>query len=261
MDAHDTVTDIRTMPLIQLGTLSVSRLVMGSNPFFGISHRDKPTDEAMRAYFTPERLRSFLDEAADLGVNAVAAPVYPNWILFWTQYRSSGGRLAHWVAQPDPPGRVAEAIDEAARAGASAVFVQGARVDEMFAEGRYDVLKSWLDQIRAHGLPAGLASHKTDTFLTLQDADIVPDFYFQCLFTPRSYQLPERREALAVVRQLPRPVVVYKVLGAGRHGAAESFRAVLQGIRPTDGLCVGMYPPDNPAMLRENVDYVLTGIE
>jgi len=247
------------LPEIELGNLKVSRLILGSNPFFGYSHRGKEADAEMRAYFTPERLAQLLDDAARVGMTAVAAPVYPQWTAFWGRYRDEGGKLATWIAQPDQSDRIPDLIDEAAHAGAAAIFVQGARVDEQFAEGRMDVLREWVERIRDLGLPAGLASHRTDTHLAVEHARIPTDFYFQCLFRPHSYRPSERVEALAAIRRLPKPVVAYKVLAASRLAAGPAFRAVMGGLRPTDGVCVGMYPPDNPAMLEENVRWVCGG--
>jgi len=244
------------LPGIMLGKLKVSRLILGSNPFFGYSHRGKEADAEMRAYFTPQRLAAFLDDAARVGITAVAAPVYPRWTEFWRRYRDEGGRLPAWIAQPDQSDHIPDLIDEAARTGAAAISVQGARVDEQFAQGRMDVLRQWVERIRDLGLPAGLASHRTDTHLAVEDAGIPTDFYFQCLFKPHSYRPSERVEALAAIRRLPKPVVAYKVLAASRFAAGPAFRAVMGDLRPTDGVCVGMYPPDNPAMLEENAAWV-----
>ena len=41
------------LPTIQLGTLRVSRLILGSNPFFGFAHRGgRRLAERMKAYYT-----------------------------------------------------------------------------------------------------------------------------------------------------------------------------------------------------------------
>src|SRR5690349_2305438 len=68
------------LPAIRLGSMEVSRILLGSNPFFGFSHTSAELDSAMREYFTDQRITALLDEAAGLGITAVVAPVYPRWI-------------------------------------------------------------------------------------------------------------------------------------------------------------------------------------
>jgi hypothetical protein len=105
------------LPTIKLGKLSVSRLILGSNPFFGFSHQSQELDEEMRRYHTSERIKMVLDQAADHGINAVAAPPYEHWIKLFQEYIKSGGKLRIWIAQPDsPPEQMKDAIAAAARA-------------------------------------------------------------------------------------------------------------------------------------------------
>jgi len=60
------------MPMIKLGNLSVSRVFLGSNPFFGFSHGNpQASGKEMREWYTDDRIMAVLDEAADLGINAV----------------------------------------------------------------------------------------------------------------------------------------------------------------------------------------------
>ena len=65
------------MPKIRLGHVEVSRLILGTNPFFGYAHRDGDAGRQMKDYYTDQRIMQVLDEAADLGVTAVSAPPVP----------------------------------------------------------------------------------------------------------------------------------------------------------------------------------------
>ena len=44
------------MPTIKLGTLEVSRLLLGSNPFFGFAHKPGDVGRRMRQYYTSQRV-------------------------------------------------------------------------------------------------------------------------------------------------------------------------------------------------------------
>ncbi len=237
---------------IRLGKLEVSRLVLGSNPFFGFAHGHGSPKE-MRAYYTDRRIMDVLDQAAGVGITAVAAPPYPRWVRLFNQYLKKGGRLRVWIAQPDPaPGRMKQAIADAAKGGAKAIFIQGARVDEQFAAGRFDVLREWLEHIRSFSLPAGMASHRPDVHLAAEKKKLPTDFYFQCFFKPGSYRDEERAKAVAAIRRIDKPVVGYKILAAGRRPPEQAFAYAFRHLRAKDGVCVGVYPPPKPDMIRED---------
>ena len=44
------------MPTIRLGHVEVSRLILGSNPFFGYAHQDGDLGRQMQEYYTDERI-------------------------------------------------------------------------------------------------------------------------------------------------------------------------------------------------------------
>src|SRR5512136_2739892 len=81
------------LPTVRLGTLEVSRLILGSNPFWGYSHKSAALDEEMRRHHTDERIVQILDEAAACGLTAVASPPEERWRTLWMRYKAGGGRL------------------------------------------------------------------------------------------------------------------------------------------------------------------------
>ena len=61
------------MQTAQIKHLTVSRFILGSNPFSGFSHQSRETDQAMRHYFTSARIKAVLREAESLGINTIIA--------------------------------------------------------------------------------------------------------------------------------------------------------------------------------------------
>ena len=239
---------------IRLGPLDVSRLILGSNPFYGFSHQSKKLSEEMVAYYSDERIAAVLDEAASHGVTAVASPPYDRWIRLFSDYLTRGGKLRTWIAQPDgKPADMTGQISTAVKAGAKAVFVQGARGDAEFARGRLGVVGDWVEHIKSLDVPAGMASHRPDVHLEAEKRQFPTDFYFQCFYNPRQgYREQDRQKAVAAIQQIAKPVVAYKILGAGRVPAAEGFGFALRHIRGKDGLCVGMFPKHDPDQIEED---------
>lgn len=126
-------------------------MFLGSNPFFGYAHRNpQATGAEMRQWYTPERIMAVLDEAAELGINAVWTPCRADWIRLWNEYKDRGGKLEHWIAQPDRL-PMNEEIKGAISNGSTAVCIQGIKVDNEIKAGRWDVVRGWLELIKSAG--------------------------------------------------------------------------------------------------------------
>ena len=82
------------LPTIRLGALEVSRLILGSNPFWGYSHKSAQLDQEMRDFHTDARITQILDEAAECGVTAIASPPDERWRAIWVL---TGSRATAWT--------------------------------------------------------------------------------------------------------------------------------------------------------------------
>ncbi|MCX6569558.1 MAG: hypothetical protein NT147_11015 [Candidatus Aminicenantes bacterium] len=247
------------LPTVRLGTLEVSRLILGSNPFWGYSHKSAQLDEAMRRHHTDERIIQILDEAASCGLTALASPPDERWTKLWTRYQESGGRLKIWISQcHGNPEQMHAEIDRSVKAGAKAIFIQGARVEEQFGKGNFDILRSWIDHIREAGLPAGAAAHWPEVHPELVRRKFPLDFYFQCMYNAsktNDFSAAEREKAVATIAQLDKPVIAYKILAAGRLAAGEGFEYAFNHIKRKDGVCVGIYAQNAIDQIRQNATY------
>jgi len=248
------------LPKIKLGPLKVSRLILGSNPFFGFAHQPGNVGDRMNAYYTDDRIMAVLDEAAAQGITAVAAPPFKRWIDLYKRYLDRGGKLRTWISQPDgPPEGMKDEIALSVKAGARAVFVQGHRVEQQFEAGTFDVARGWVEHTKSLGVAAGLASHRPDVHLEAERRGFPADFYFQCFYNVAHgdhFVDEDRTKAVATIRQVAKPVIGYKILAAGRNQAVEAFEFAFRPIRPKDGVCVGVFPKDQPDQIAQNAALV-----
>jgi hypothetical protein len=244
------------MPTIKLGGLAVSRLILGSNPFFGFDHGNpQASGKEMTDFYTDDKIKAVLDAAADQGVTAVWVPCYERWIKVWNEYRQGGGKLKVWIGQPDrlPMDReIMAAVDN----GAKAVCIQGAQIDGHIAGGKWDVVRGWLELIKKNGLPAGMATHTATAHLQAEEKGLPTDFYHQTMYRPDDYVKEGLEESFATIAKLAKPVVGYKVLGAGRFAPKDALPVVLKRLKAKDGICLGMFPKktdeiaENAALVR-----------
>jgi hypothetical protein len=230
------------LPTINLGKLEVSRLILGSNPFFGFEHGNpQASGDEMREYYTEERIMAVMDQAAEHGITAVWTPCYENWVRVWNRYREKGGKLKVWIAQPDRLPMERE-IKTAVKNGSKAIAIQGICIDDQVNNGKWDVVRGWLELIKSHGLPAGMATHRATTHLEAEEHGLPTDFYHQTLYRPDDYVREGLEESLATIEKLRKPVVAYKVLGAGRILPKDALPDVFKRLKPKDGICVGVFP-------------------
>jgi hypothetical protein len=125
-------------------------------------------------------------------------------------------------------------------------------------------------KIKNAGLLAGIAGHTPAVFKWAKENLDVD--YFMCSYynpIPRENNashvhgfdeqfLPEDRDAMvAIIKDLPKPVIHYKVLAAGRTEPSEAFAFVKQHLRVNDAACVGIYPQAKGDMLAEDIALLL----
>ena len=247
------------LPTVRLGKLEVSRFILGSNPFWGYSHKSKALDEEMKRFHTDERIMQILDEAAECGVTTLASPPDERWVRLWARYLDRGGRLKTWISQcHGMPEQMLTEIDRSVKGGAKAIFIQGARVEEQYDAGRFDTLRSWVDRVKEAGLPAGCAAHNPEIHPELERRKFPTDFYYQCFYyvsRSEDYPAAEREKAVATILKIEKPVIAYKILAAGRLPASEGFEYAFNHIRRKDGVCVGIYAQKAIDQIRQNATY------
>lgn len=248
-----TAAEPSVLPKIKLGTLEVSRLILGSNPFWGYAHQPGDVGRQMTEFYTDQRIGEVLDQAAELGVTTVACPPDRRWIDLYKRYLDRGGKMRIWIAQAHgSPEKIPEEITRAVKAGAQAVFIQGHRAEDAFAQGKADVVRGWIEHIKSHNVPAGMAAHRPDVHLAAEKAGFPTDFYYQSFFIPDTYRPEDRQKAVETIGQLAKPVIGYKILAAGRLKPEEAFRFAFEHLKPKDGVCVGIFPKNKPDMLAED---------
>lgn len=251
---------------VHLGHVPVSRFIIGGNPFSGFSHSTVARDRAMVDYYTMERVKSDLRLAMESGVTAHLGRA-DNFIMrVLREHWNEGGWLT-WIAQTCPHvGTIMHGVLNALHGHARCCFVHGGEMDHRVHHRDTGDVVDAIKAIKDSGMAAGVAGHHADTIRWAAD-HLDVDFFMTCYYNPsdrrrqalRDYgdeeqYLEEDREAMcALIQELPKPAIHYKVLAAGRHGPREAFARVAEAYRPGDAVCVGVYTQDNPAMIREDV--------
>ncbi|MBI4558730.1 MAG: hypothetical protein HY706_14205 [Candidatus Hydrogenedentes bacterium] len=253
--------------LVKLGEVTVSRFIVGANPIGGYAHQTWQRDEEMRDWYTMERVKELyrLTEAAGVTTHLARADEFI--VRALREYRNEGGELI-WIAQTCPGvGSIRHGVNNARAGKARCCFIHGGEMDYRVARGETADVFGAIRMIKDLGMAAGVAGHRTDTIQWAAD-NLELDFFMTCYYNPddrtrqtaRDYHLeeyygPEDRDAMcALVQQLPRPAIHYKVLAAGRNDPKEAFDYVATAYRPGDAVCVGIFTKEGAGMVQEDVD-------
>jgi hypothetical protein len=254
------------MQTVQFGNATVSRMILGGNPFSGFSHQNPERDREMLQWYTTARIKATMRDAETLGINTFLGRADRHVRRTLQEYWHEGGAI-QWFAQTAPEfaslsGNIGGAIDT----GAKAVYLHGGQMDFLLAQGQLDVAVNAIAQIKDAGVAAGVAGHKPQVHLWA-NANLDVDFHMCSYYnpTPRDknaahvpgttevFDDADRAAMTDIIPQLRAPVIHYKIFAAGRKDPKEAFAFVAQHLRPQDAVCIGVFPKDKADMLAEDV--------
>jgi hypothetical protein len=284
---------MHSLPTVPLGPHSITRLIVGGNPFCGNSHYSRAADQEMRDYYTAEQVVDVLARCQAAGINTVQARGDYHRVLYWMElFRRQGGAL-HWIAQTASEMHdVFQNIRILAAAGAMGIYHHGTRTDYYWQQGQIDRVQDYLKCMRDSGVQVGLGTHLPEVIEYAEEKGWDVDFYMACMYNlsrkPREsalvlqaqgdagaqrdpsqvndeeYLAEDRARMCAVVRQTPKTCLAFKILAASRNCATQAdvraaFEYAFAHIKPQDAVVVGMYPKyvDQVAL---NVEHTLHAI-
>ncbi len=256
-----------TLRKVRIGTVEVTRLAIGGNPFSGFSHQGPDRDKEMRRYYTVERIKRALHRAEEAGINTFFGRADNHIMRMLEEYWAEGGRIQWFAQTASEIGDYVANISSAASCGARAVYLHGGVADFYIQNQQTEHFAKALGHARSLGLPAGLAGHRLETHCWARD-HITPDFQLCCYYDPipreksphhvaGDYEVFDPRHRDAVVGLIPSlrwPVVHYKVLAGGRTPAREAFQYAAPHVRPQDVVLVGFHLGDDEDIIGKTVE-------
>src|SRR3954466_11973133 len=81
------------LPTVKFGKTEITRLILGSNPFYGYSHFNRTLDQCMREWYTQDRRMGGLPAAERNGVNAWQVHYDTQAMDDFARFRREGGKM------------------------------------------------------------------------------------------------------------------------------------------------------------------------
>ncbi len=266
------------LPTVKFGNAQITRLIIGSNPFYGYSHFNMILDRTMREWYTQEQKMKVLHRCEQFGIRTWQLHYNDQPLEDFKRYRAEGGKmnlilLADFALMKDLT-LLPKVVKEMAPLG---IGHHGNRTDERFRNGEMGKVREFLKAVRDTGVMVGLSAHNPEVFDMVENQGWDIDYYQTCLYrvsrTPEEarkvlgespvgeiYLEKDPERMCKVIRQSRKPCLAFKVLGAGRsinspQAVEAAFRFALTNIKPTDAIIVGMFPVYRDEV-RENTELV-----
>lgn len=165
------------------------------------------------------------------------------------------------------------------------IALAGSLTDVLWKEGEIEKTRDFLKKIRDAGVQVGVSTHMPEVIEYIDEEGWDVDFYLASL-----YQFEKSREEvlriesevpldvdrigsmqLILPSELPRmcdtinktskTCIAFKIFAAGRVSTtpkqvSDTFEYVFKHVKPTDAVCVGMYPRFHKNMVKENTGLV-----
>lgn len=272
------------LPTVKFGPVRITRLIVGSNPLYGYSHFNQILDRHMREWMTPERRRETVQRALAAGVDT--------WQTHWSALsmedcdalRAANPELKWFLLSMRELHADPALLAEAVRRKPIGIAHHGNMTDDLFREGRSNDVREFTKRVRDTGVMVGVSTHNPLVVENIESRGWDVDYYMTCFYQVsrtreearalmngeaplgETYLERDPERMTAVIRQVSKPCLAFKILGAGRAGFSteqveRAVRFALANIKPTDAVIMGMYPrfKDEPRENAEIVRRVLNG--
>jgi hypothetical protein len=268
------------IPKMKLGNVEIGRMVLGVNPLYGWAHYNNNFSNAMRDWYTQDKVCEVMHRANAFGINAlnyVNAKRAPSDLA---RFEAEGGKM-NLIVQVCAPDDAAALYKEHKPL---AMHRQGEVVDIAYRVRTMDTVREWCKRVRDLGALVGVGTHKPEVIELVEEQGWDVDFYAGCVYNrtrteeelrqilngqllemPREvYLQSDPARMYKVMRQTTKICFAFKILAAGRiegNSVEQAFRTAFLSIKPIDGVFVGMYPR-NKDEVKENAEIVhkiLTG--
>ena len=235
------------VPMTSIGGVEVSRIVCGSNPFFGFSHFSAAKDNWLRKYFDIPRIVEVMAKCAEFGVNCVLSCPDPRMHEAIQELERQTGHHMVWMCTPwTQEVDLSEGIKWCADHGAEICMPHTCWTDSRLnvAKNQIDGLEPYLEQIRSLGMVPGLSTHRPEVVLVGDAAGYDIETYIQPFNVDGFLCAVETDWVGKIIRGTPKPVVCIKPLAAGRVMPEAGLGFVFRNNKPKDTVAIGFLSPE-----------------
>ena len=246
------------MPMTVIGGHKVSRLMCGSNSFFGFSHISAARDAWIRRTFTDELVTEVMVAGAKLGVNCFISGPLDRFVRIREAIEKATGVHTVWFATPG--GANLEELKDGIRKTAD-LGAEFCMPHTCWTEAYLDVANMKIhgypeaaELIRKLGMVPGLSNHRPESLRVCMKQKYDCETLTLPFNSAGFLCSVETDWTARLIQDCPIPIISIKPLASGRLMPPTGFSFVYQHIKPTDTVAVGVLSAEE---LEEDVKLAL----
>ncbi|HZJ57651.1 MAG TPA: hypothetical protein VFD89_05355 [Clostridia bacterium] len=262
---------IKQFPRTEVGGVSLSRMIIGTNWILGYSHTTVAADNLIKKrHDTPEKIANMLEVFLESGVDTIMGPFVNSPILAdavkAAEDRTGKGMIivdTPIINVDDTPEARAEAektIAASKKLGTTFCLPHHSSVEELVNKNKKTIerLPDYLAMVRDHDMIPGLSCHMPElvVYSDLNDYDV--ETYIQ-LYNCMGFLMQVEVEYIhKVIWQAKKPVMTIKPMAAGRVSPFVGLTFSWHTIRPCDMVTIGCFTPEEAA---EDIEISMAALE
>ncbi len=241
-------------PRTDVGGVSLSRLIIGTNWFLGYSHTSRAKDVFIKYYQTRENIAEILAVFMKAGVDTIMGMPEPILCDAIADAEARSGRAAKLILTPHfniiaggPPEGEPERVFDQCKAMGATVCMPHQCVTDSLIDRMHNTIRdidTYTRMIRERNMLPGLSTHMPEA-ITIADAigaDV--DTYIQLYNAAGFLMQLEADWVMRVIKNAKKPVMTIKPLAAGRLLPPVGLAFVWNTIRDQDMVTIGTTTPD-----------------
>jgi len=237
------------MKQVAIGNLLFSKVLCGTNAFWGHSHFSEARSAEYERRFDDETIARVIQRGIDLGVNAVESCANERLAAILAGLREKNGTPIHLVGstrldETSPMKSHQEKVAFLIEQRAAICVIHAQFLDRPRKGDSIGGLKPLIEKIHEAGLLAGISTHQVTTVELCEKQNYGIDTYLFPLnlsgFVYPGYEGTETvQERIDVVRNTPKPFILIKTLGAGRIPPDAGLQFIAENAKPDDLVSIG----------------------
>jgi len=258
-----------TFPRTSIEGLSLSRMIIGTNWFFGFSHTSRAKDTYIKSTMTTDKIAEVIEVFLEAGVDTMMGQIQqPGMKEAVAEAEQRSGKKITFISTPTLNiGERPEDFDEARRAieldaslGAAFCMPHTSSTDRLLDTrlGTIRNMDRYCRMIRDCGMIPGLSTHKPESIIFADKNDLDVATYISIYNAAGFLMTMEVDWVHRVIWNARRPVMTIKPLASGRLLPLVGLAFSWATLREQDMVTVGTMTPDEA---REVIEISLSILE
>jgi hypothetical protein len=238
------------MKYVQIGNTSFSKIVCGTNPFYGRAHFSSARDAEYSKRFNDVEIKNVVNACFDKGINTLESSANERIFgIFSELIVNHPGKQLSFIGSTridntSTVKRHQEKLDMLIHNKSSICIIHSQYIEKELRGNSINGIELLLDIIHQHGLLAGISTHSNGVIELCERNKYPIDIYMFPLnisgFAYPGYaghETPSERASL--IKSIEKPFIIMKALAAGRIPPSEALEFVHKNMKSNDLLSIG----------------------